>query len=82
MKNQKKKADKIKRQDVPGLTEAKALNKIQEESRLKIIFATPEDWLIEVIYQISIKDDSQHNKKMWKRTKKDLLAKQIYGMKA
>ena len=63
-KIRKEKQSKSKGQDVPGLIEAKALSKIQEESRPKITFATAEDWLIEVIYQISIKDDSQHNKKM------------------
>src|SRR5690242_16874623 len=81
-KIRKEKQSKSKGQDVPGLIEAKALSKIQEESRPKITFATAEDWLIEVIYQISIKDNSQYNKKMWKKTKKDLLAKWIYGMKA
>ena len=81
-KIRKEKQSKSKGQDIPGLTEVKALNEIQEESRSKITFATPEDWLIEVIYQTSIKDNSQYNKKMWKKTKKVLLAKWIYGMKA
>ena len=49
-------------QDIPGFTEEKALNKIQKKSKPEIILSTPEEWLTEVIYQISIKD-SQYNKK-------------------